>query len=447
MGGGLGMRDVTGSGASDGSEMDEKSETATGQVGAEKQIETDLTRRRFLGAAMLAAATAGVAAAQEATKPQRSPDHHLPNEQNHGPQNAPLEAENPSAVWATETDAGTVPPFKYPFALARKRIESGGWTRQVTARELPASKSIAGVEMRLTAGGVRELHWHVSSEWAIMLYGNARITAVDVSGKSFVSDVTVGDLWLFPPGVPHSIQGLGPDGCQFLLVFDDGNFNEFETFLLTDWLAHTPKEVLAKNFGVCESTFDKVPTKELFIFQTGLPEELKKEEAYVSEGTGSVPMRMDFRTSEMKPTKVTAGGEVKIIDAKNFPITTISSAIVKLKPGGLREMHWHPNADEWQYYISGKGRMTVFAAGGRARTMDVEAGDVGYVQQSNPHYIENTGDTELMFLEMFKTPHYADISLAEWLAHTPSLLVDQHLGVGQEMLKKIAKEEVVVRPL
>jgi oxalate decarboxylase len=149
----------------------------------------------------------------------------------------------------------------------------------------------------------------------------------------------------------------------------------------------------------------------------------------------------------MKPTKVTPGGEVKIIDAKNFPITTISSAIVKLKPGGLREMHWHPNADEWQYYIRGKGRVTVFAAGGRARTMDVEAGDVGYVQQSNPHYIENTGDTELMFLEMFKTPHYADISLAEWLAHTPSLLVDQHLGVGQEMLKKIAKEEVVVRPL
>jgi oxalate decarboxylase len=408
----------------------------------------DIARRKFIGAAMAAAAVAGVAGAQESSKPTpRSPDHHLPNEQNHGPQNGALEAQNPSAVWTTDTDAGTVPPFKYPFGMARKRIESGGWTRQVTVRELPASKSIAGVEMRLTAGGVRELHWHVSSEWAIMLYGNARITAVDVAGKSFVSDVGVGDLWLFPPGVPHSIQGLGPDGCQFLLVFDDGNFNEFETFLLTDWLAHTPKEVLAKNFGVEESTFDKVPKKELFIFQTGLPEELKKEGAYVAADTGAVPMRMDFRTSEMKPTKVTPGGEVKIVDAKNFPITTISSAIVKLKPGGLREMHWHPNADEWQYYISGKGRMTVFAAGGRARTMDVEAGDVGYVQQSNPHYIENTGDTELMFLEMFKTPHYADISLAEWLAHTPALLVDQHLGVGQEVLRKIAKEEVVVRPL
>jgi oxalate decarboxylase len=383
---------------------------------------------------MLADATAGVAAAQEATKTPRSPDHHLPNEQNKGPQNAALEAQNSSAVWTTETDAGTVPPFKYPFALARKRIESGGWTRQVTARELPISKSIAGVEMRLTAGGVRELHWHVSSEWAIMLYGNARITAVDAQGKSFVSDVTSGDLWLFPPGIPHSIQGLGPDGCQFLLVFDDGNFNEFETFLLTDWMAHTPKEILAKNFGVSEATFDKVPIKERFIFQTELPEDLKKEQNYAAEKSGTTALRMDFKTSEMKPTKVTAGGEVKIIDANNFPITTITAAIVKLKPGGLRELHWHPHADEWQYYISGKGRMTLFAAGSRARTMDVQAGDVAYVFQSNPHYIENTGDGELLFLEMFKSPHYQDISLAEWLAHTPALLVDQHIGVGREML-------------
>src|ERR1700733_15654219 len=118
-----------------------------------EETNLDIARRQFIGAAMAAAAAAGVAGAQEATKPQRTPDHHLPNEQNHGPQNAALEAENPSAVWGTETDSGAVPPFKYPFGMARKRIESGGWTRQVTVRELPVSKSIAGVEMRLTAGG------------------------------------------------------------------------------------------------------------------------------------------------------------------------------------------------------------------------------------------------------------------------------------------------------
>jgi oxalate decarboxylase len=280
-----------------------------------------------------------------------------------------------------------------------------------------------------------------------MLYGHARITAVDQEGRSFVSDVGVGDLWLFPKGVPHSIQGLGPDGCRFLLVFDDGNFNEFETFLITDWLTHTPKEVLAKNFNVPEETFKQVPSKELFIFQTEVPGDLKAEQMQAAKGTGVVPRRYDFRTSELKPAKVTAGGEVKIVDSKNFPVTPIAAAIVRVKPGGLRELHWHPNADEWQYYVSGKGRMTVFAAGGHARTMDFQEGDVGYVLQSTPHYVENLGDTDLVFLEMFKSDHYEDISLAEWMAHTPHQLVDQHLHVGREMLAAIPAQETVITPL
>ena len=112
----------------------------------------------------------------------------------------------------------------------------------------------------------------------------------------------------------------------------------------------------------------------------------------------------------------------------------------------MRELHWHPNADEWQYYITGKGRMTLFIAGSDARTMDFEEGDVGYVPISNPHYIENTGDSDLVFLEMFKSAEYQDISLAEWMAHTPHLLMDEHLGVGMAMLDGIPKQEAVIRP-
>ncbi len=127
-----------------------------------------------------------------------------------------------------------------------------------------------------------------------MLYGSARITAVDAEGRSFVNDVNAGDLWLFPGGIPHSIQGLGPDGCKFLLVFDDGDFNEFETFLLTDWFAHTPKEVLAKNFGVPTSTFDNVPKKELFIFPTELPRPLAEEQKAAAAGSGAIDERLRF---------------------------------------------------------------------------------------------------------------------------------------------------------
>ena len=177
-------------------------------------------------------------------------------------------------------------------------LKAGGWTRQVTVRDLPISKTMAGVEMRLISGGIRELHWHVASEWALMLYGSARITAVDQQGRAFVDDVHAGDLWLFPGGVPHSIQGLGEDGCKFLLVFKDGNFNEFGTFLLTDWMHHTPKEVLAKNFDVPESTFDNVPKRELFIFERELPRPLAEEKRQVEAGTGAVPNTFAFFTGQ-----------------------------------------------------------------------------------------------------------------------------------------------------
>ena len=412
-------------------------------------LNNPLSRRKFLGSSSAAlAAVAGLQAtaiAQEKT-PIRSKDHHLPNEQERQPKNAPLDDQNPSSNWAPPTDAGGQPPFKYPFSFSHKRLEEGGWTRQVTVRDMPMSKKMAGVQMYLMQGGVRELHWHVGAEWAFMISGTARITAVDQHGRAFVDDVNAGDLWIFPGGIPHSIQGVGPEGAMFLLVFDDGNFNEFETFLLTDWLHHTPPEVLAKNFDVPESTFANVPPKELFIFKRDLPRPLAEEKRQVEAGTGAVPNTFAFFTEKMAPTKVSRGGEVKIIDAKNFPASNIAAAIVTLKPGGLRELHWHPNEDEWQYYVKGSGRMTVFAAGGRARTMDFQAGDVGYIDRSVPHYIENTGDTDLVFLEVFPTPHYEDISLAEWLAHTPSRLVDQHIGVGEDFLSKIHKKEMVITP-
>ena len=409
-----------------------------------------LSRRKFLGnssAALVAIAGMQVAARAQEQTPIRSKDHQLVNELEPQPKNMALDAENPSSNFSPETDSGGQPPFKYPFSFAHKRIEGGGWTRQVTVRDLPISKKMAGVQMRLIKGGVRELHWHVGAEWAFMISGSARITAVDQKGRGFVEDVNEGDLWIFPGGIPHSIQGLGPDGAMFLLVFDDGNFNEFETFLLTDWLHHTMPEVLAKNFDVPESTFAKVPPKELFIFERPLPRPLEEEKRAVEAGTGAVPNSFAFFTGKMAPTKVTKGGEVKIVDSKNFPASNIAAAIVRLKPGGLRELHWHPNEDEWQYYVKGMGRMTVFAAGGRARTMDFQAGDVGYIDRSVPHFIENTGDDDLVFLEVFPTPEYQDISLAEWLAHTPSRLVDQHIGTGEDFLNKLQKKEMVITPL
>src|SRR2546429_4636052 len=214
------------------------------------------TRRGFLGASS-AALAAGMLAANHTAGQSQDPARKAKSERSRSepvPKNPALDEENLDSVNPPVTDAGGVQTFKYPFSLAHKRLHEGGWSREVTVRELAVSKTIAGVDMRLTPGGIRELHWHTAAEWAIMLYGNARITAIDYEGKSFVADVKEGELWYFPQGIPHSIQGLKPDGAEFLLVFDDGNFSEYETVLLSDWMAHTPREVLAKNFGLNESS-------------------------------------------------------------------------------------------------------------------------------------------------------------------------------------------------
>lgn len=364
-----------------------------------------------------------------------------------GPNNVDLDAHNPSAMVPPESDAGAVPTFKYSFAQAHKRLYDGGWSHEVTVRELPISKTMAGVLMRLTAGGIRELHWHNAAEWALMLYGTARITAVDLDGKSFVADTAEGDLWYFPTGIPHSIQGLGPDGAKFLLVFDDGSFSEHETVLLADLVAHTPREVLTKNFGVNKKSLEKLPKGERFIFQAAVPGPLADDQRAAAGSMGVSPREFAFYTSQPAVTRRTKGGEVRIIDSTSFKESkTIAAAIVTVHPGGLRELHWHPNADEWQYYIAGKGRMTVFATGGRARTADFETGDVGYVQKTLPHYVENTGDTDLKFLEMFRASRFQDLSISEWLTHTPPELVMAHLDIDKATLDALPKEAPVIMP-
>jgi oxalate decarboxylase len=219
--------------------------------------------------------------------------------------------------------------------------------------------------MRLNAGGIRELHWHKQGEWAYMLYGSARITAVDQQGHNFVDDVGVGDLWYFPSGIPHSIQGLNPDGCEFLLVFDDGDFDEDDTFLLSDWFKHTPNEALSKNFGVPGSSFDHVPgPHQRYIFASAVPGSLESDKI-----AGAVPVSPTFshKMLAQQPIK-TKSGTVRITDTSVFAGSkTIAAALVEVEvePDGLREMHWHPNNNEWQYYLEGQARMGYLRRQGR----------------------------------------------------------------------------------
>jgi oxalate decarboxylase len=358
-----------------------------------------------------------------------------------GPSNPAREAQSTDRLRPPSTDHGTMPNLKWSFADSHNKLKEGGWARQTTVREMSIAKELACVNMRLKAGAVRELHWHRPAEWAFMIKGRARITAIDQEGRAFQDDVGEGDLWNFPTGIPHSIQGLEGEGCEFLLVFDDGSFNENETFLLTDWLAHIPKEVLAKNFGVPESAFARIPQDQLYIFQAEVPGPLAADRVV---GAGPVPVSYSHRMMAQEPIR-TKGGTVRITDSTVFPAaSTIAAGLVEVEPGGMRELHWHPTSDELQYYLAGESRMTVFASDSTAGTFDYQAGDVGYVPRSMPHYIENTGRTKLRFLELWKTDRFSDVSLAQWLAFTPYALVRAHLNIDKSVLAKVSTRKTPV---
>ena len=89
------------------------------------------------------------------------------------------------------------------------KATSGGWARDITTRGLPIATDIAGAHLYLNPGGVREMHWHNSAEWAYILAGHCQVTVVDPDGETEVANYEPGDLWYFPKGHSHAIQALG----------------------------------------------------------------------------------------------------------------------------------------------------------------------------------------------------------------------------------------------
>lgn len=170
----------------------------------------NLHRRGVLaaaGAALTTATAQGTAQTQAMAEPVRGAE----GAPIVGPTNPARQAQEPNTTLPPKTDHGTMPSLKWSFTDSHMRLEEGGWARQTTIRELPASKEMAGVNMRLKTNVARETHWHKEGEWSYVLKGRARLTAVDQDGCTFLADVGEGDLWYFPSGIPHLIQGLESD--------------------------------------------------------------------------------------------------------------------------------------------------------------------------------------------------------------------------------------------
>ena len=306
---------------------------------------------------------------------------------------------------------------------------------------MPISKGIAGVSMRIEPGAMRELHWHATAaEWAFVIEGRVRTTVIDPAGHAETNDFDPGDVWYFPRS--HGQQCLGDKPCHFILIFDNGHFSEFGTFSITDSVGHAPKLLLAKTFGLPEAAFATFPKEEAYFARGALP---PAEPSVPLQGWKLPPETHKYRMLAQPPYATFPGGREWRVDSSRFPIAkTITGVVLDLDPGALRTLHWHPNADEWQYVIEGSVSVTLFGSHGRFRIEELQQGDVGYIPQGYGHSIENIGDKPARLLIGFNTGTYETIDLTQWIAGNPVDVLATTFGQSAEFCEKFPHEDVFI---
>jgi oxalate decarboxylase len=336
-----------------------------------------------------------------------------------------------------------LPTFKFALEKSEGKVIGNSYGKEATVEQLPISKGIAGVSMRIEPGAMRELHWHATAaEWAFVDKGRVRTTVFDPQGHSETNDFDPGDIWYFPRGHGHMLECLGDEPCHFILIFDNGYFSEFGTFSISDWIGHTPKPLLARNFGLPESAFDGFPKKEVYFARGALPPESPAPPPAGLE----LPRRTHkYRLLNDEPIVNNKGGRLWLVDSNKFPISkTIAGAILELDAGALRELHWHPTADGWQYVLEGKVSVTMFGSGGRYRIETLEKGDVGYIPQGYGHSLENVGDKPCRVLIGFNSGIYEDIDLSAWMAGNPLDVLATNFSKPASLFEKFPKRDVFI---
>jgi oxalate decarboxylase len=336
-----------------------------------------------------------------------------------------------------------LPTFKFALERSEGRVTGRSIAKEATVRQLPISKGIAGVSMTLGPGDMRELHWHATAaEWAFVDRGRVRTTVIAPGGQAETNDFEPGDVWYFPRGHGHMLECLGDEPCHFVLIFDNGYFSEFGTFSITDWVGHTPRPLLAKNFGLPESAFDGFPTREVYFAHGAVP---PQRPAANLGPTSRAPLTHKWQLLRNDPLVNRAGGRLWLVDSTRFQISkTITGAVLELERGALRELHWHPNADEWQYVLQGRISMTMFGSGGRYRTETLDQGDVGYIPQGYGHSIENVGDGPCRVLIGFNSGIYEEIDLTEWIAANPVDVLATNFGRPAALFNRFPRRDVFI---
>jgi oxalate decarboxylase len=339
--------------------------------------------------------------------------------------------------------SGDAVMFSTSLDKAPIKATSGGWAREITTRSLPLATGIAGAHLFLNPGGSREMHWHNSAEWAYVLGGRCQVTIVDPAGETEVVNYAPGDLWYFPKGHSHAIATLGTEPFHAILAFDDGLYSENGTFGVSDWMSRLDQASLERALGMANGGLSKIPAGETYINQ-GEVIPLDSPQARAEKVLDRARTHR-FRLMAQPAHASSNGGALHVASAREFPMSsTMSAMFLKLKPGAVQQPHWHANANEWQYVVKGRNRVTLFATDKRMAVAELGPGDCAYLPRGCGHSIENIGNEESETVGVWDSGTFSESTLADWLAHAPRHLLANNLAMHESAVPHFEKRPLIV---
>jgi len=229
-------------------------------------------------------------------------------------------------------------------------------------------------------------------------------------------------------------------GLQCQEVSDEA----YESIFGRHAVAHTPPAIISQGLGLGSEWVAKLPNGEAYFAAGPVP-----DDAFVRAARQEKPILTThwYPLGVQQPRRVPGGGAQRTVTVNEFPIsTTLSASVLEIEPGAMRELHWHPHADEWQYYLEGAAEMAVYLGRGNTVTEQFVAGDIGYVPMGAGHYIRNTGGGILRLLIGFNNGHYHSHDLNAWLASNPPDVLATNLGLPRTVAGRFLRRQFFPRP-
>lgn len=337
--------------------------------------------------------------------------------------------------------ASSAPILAAPSFNARPRRDfPGGWIKETTVGDTPAIEDMAASYVTMNPGAMRGLHWHATAaEFGYVVAGACVLSVYDPFGNSGLQELRAGDVWYVPRGYGHSVWAFSAEGCVFTSVYDDGSTSELNAREVADLVRTERPEIVETVLGVTAA--DLQPARERApILRAGAVG--NSAVALTPRGqAGPAPKSFGFSLMALPPMRCPGGWFVQA-SKENFPMSlTLIGAITVLEPGGIREPHWHPNADEWDLVLTGRARVTLFAGGDDATAVELGPGDIGFLPRNGAHAVQAIGDEEFRLLSVFNASEFEAIGISEILAGQSAEALARNFGLAPEVVGRLPKGE------